>query len=57
MFKRLQIHFFPPCLGTSKKAHAKQIDLVSDGELLSTPIHIYQFQELNFMEDRNSSHV
>ncbi len=51
MIKTLQIHFFPPCLGTSKRAHAKQNVFYSDRDVHSHPSYALQFQELNFRED------
>ena len=51
MVKRLQIHFFPPCLGISRRAHAKQNILNSDRDVHSHPSYAFQFRELNFIED------
>jgi len=51
MFKTLQIHFFPPCLGEDEKAHAKQIFSFHRGPT-SGPLDVQELQEDKFMEGR-----
>jgi hypothetical protein len=55
MIKTLKIHFFPPCLGTSKRAHAKRMFSFSSRELLSTPAYDNNFAELNVSGGQLSS--
>jgi len=54
MTKTLQIHFFPPCLDISKRAHAKR-NFFTDRGLTSSPRSTQEFQELNLVEHGDSS--
>lgn len=53
MCKRLQIHFFPPCLGEDRRAHAKRLFNFREGNV--NPLSSKEFQKLNLVEEGNSS--
>jgi len=53
VFKTFQIHFFTPKLAQEDIAHANFNNLVQEGSI--HPLDINRNQELNFMEDGNSS--